>query len=206
MSRPSAKGDVGRELIATATIDLVAEHGYGAVGPETICAQAGLERRQFDRLFASMEHCFLSVYDEVGAALCTCVRSAYEGTRSWHDRIWAAGWAGMRFLQEDPQRARFLIVEVNGAGSDAQGRRDRLLQGLADLIDPGREELDETGFVSRSTAEIVAGAIYGTLLAKVDGGSIDRGEDFLPELVYMAVMPYLGSEAAEEELLVHTLR
>ena len=29
---------------------------------------------------------------------------------------------------------------------------------------------------------------------------------FLPELVYMAVMPYLGSRAAEDELLVQPLR
>ena len=60
--------------------------------------------------------------------------------------------------------------------------------------------------VSRCTAEIVAGAIYGTVLARIEAGSIERGEEFLPELVYMAVMPYLGARAAEDELLVQSLR
>jgi hypothetical protein len=112
----------------------------------------------------------------------------------------------MRFLTEDPTRARFLVVEVNGTGSGAQARRDQALQRLADILDGGRQELEKPESVSRCTAEIVAGAIYGTVLGKVEDGSIERGEDFLPELVYMAVMPYLGSRAAEDELLVQSLR
>ncbi len=149
---------------------------------------------------------FLAAYDEISAEFCDRVRRAYDGPASWHDRIWAAGWAAMRFLQEDPARARFFVVEVNGAGSRAQARRDRILQGFAELIDAGRAELEDPGSVSRHTAEIVAGAIYATALAKVQNGWIDRREDFLPELVYMAMMPYLGARAAERELLVQPLR
>ncbi len=149
---------------------------------------------------------FLSLYDEAAAALCERVRSAFERPAAWHDRIWAAGWAAMRFLREDPVRARFLVVDVNGAGGRAQARRDRIVHGLADLLDAGREGLEDPGSVSRVTAEVLAGAIYGTVLAKVEAGCIERGEEFLPELVYMAVMPYLGSRAAEDELLVQPLR
>ena len=112
----------------------------------------------------------------------------------------------MRFLQEDALRARFLVVAVNGAGSRAQARRDRVLQGLADMIDAGRAELEEPESVSRHTAEMVSGAIYGTILAKVRGGAVERSEEFLPELVYLAMTPYLGARAAEDELLVQPLR
>jgi AcrR family transcriptional regulator len=187
-------------------VDLVAEHGYEAASVQAVCERAGVGRADFDRRFADKEDCFLSLHDEIGADFCARARSAYEGATSWHDRIWAAGWAAMRFLQEDPERARFFVVEVNGAGGAAQARRDRILQSLADLIDAGRRELEDPASVSRCTAEIVAGAIYGTILTKVEGGWIERGADFLPELVYMAVMPYLGSRAAEDELLVQPLR
>ncbi len=112
----------------------------------------------------------------------------------------------MRFFEEDPARARFLVVEVNGTGSGAQSRRDRTLQGLADIVDGGREELEKPESVSRCTAEIVAGAIYGTVLGRIESGYIERREDFLAELVYIAVLPYLGSRAAEDELLVQPLR
>lgn len=201
-----ALADPARERIAAATVSLVGSRGYAPTSVEAICEQARTRRSHFDRCFAGKEDCFLTVHDEVCADFCDRVRAAYAGVSSWHDRVWAAGWAAMRFFGEDPTRARFLVVEVNGAGAGAQSRRDRILQRLSDILDGGRGELEQPGKVSRCTAEIVAGAIYGTLLAKIEEGCIERGDDFLPELVYMAVMPYLGSRAAEDELLVQTLR
>jgi AcrR family transcriptional regulator len=201
-----AAADPARQRIAAAVVFLVGSRGYAATSIEAICEQARTRRSHFDRCFAGKEDCFLSIHDEVGAEFCDRVVAAYAGASSWHDRVWAAGWAAMRFFSEDPTRARFLVVEVNGAGSGAQTRRDRILQRIADVLDAGREELDEPSSVSRSTAEIVAGAIYGTVLGRIESGSIERGDDFLPELVYMAVMPYLGSRAAEDELLVQSLR
>ena len=201
-----AVADPARRRIAAATISLVGSYGYAATSIEMICERARTRRSHFDRCFAGKEDCFLSLHDEVSGELCERVGAAHQGASSWHDRLWAAGWAAMRFFAEDPIRARFLIVEVNGAGGGAQERRDRVLQGLAEIIDGGRDEAEEGRKVSRCTAEIVAGAIYGTVLGRIETGSLERGEDFLPELVYMAVMPYLGARAAEDELLVQSLR
>jgi AcrR family transcriptional regulator len=198
--------DPARDRIAAAMIALAGTHGYAETSIEMICERARTRRSHFDRCFAGREDCFLSIHDEVAAEFCERVLAAYSGASSWHDRVWAAGWAAMRFFEEDAARARFLVVEVNGSGTGAQARRDRILQRLADILDGGREELEKPDSVSRCTAEIVAGAIYGTVLARIEGGYIERGEDFLPELVYMAVMPYLGSRAAEDELLVQPLR
>jgi AcrR family transcriptional regulator len=198
--------DPARDRIAAAMIATAGTRGYAETSVEMICQQAETRRSHFDRCFAGKEDCFLSVHDEVSAEFCERVLAAYSGASSWHDRVWAAGWAAMRFFEEDAARARFLVVEVNGSGSGAQARRDRILQRLADILDGGREELEKPDSVSRCTAEIVAGAIYGTVLGRIESGYIERGEDFLPELVYMAVMPYLGSRAAEDELLVQPLR
>jgi AcrR family transcriptional regulator len=187
-------------------VDMVGSRGFAAVDVGAVCAQAQVNRAHFDRCFADLEECFLGLHDETMAELCARVDSACDGRETWHDRVWAAGLAAMRFLQEDPVRARFLVVAVNGAGSGAQGRRDRIVQRIADLLDRGRGEVDGERPVSRCTAEIAAGAVYGTILTRVESGSIDRGEEFLPELVYLAVMPYLGARAAEDELLVQPLR
>jgi AcrR family transcriptional regulator len=203
---PAHRPDPARARIAAAIVHLAGSHGYAQTSVEMICEQARARRFHFDRCFAGKEDCFLCVHDEVAAEFCGRVLAAYEGANSWHDRVWAAGWAAVRFFQEDPVRARFLVVEVNGSGAGAQARRDRALQRLADILDGGREELEHPERVSRCTAEIVAGAIYGTLLSRIEAGCLERGDDFLPELVYMAVMPYLGSRAAEDELLVQTLR
>jgi AcrR family transcriptional regulator len=202
----NAPADPARDRIAAAVIELVGNRGFAETSIEMVCEEAETRRSHFDRCFAGKEDCFLCIHDEVAAEFCDRVLAAYAGASSWHDRVWAAGWAAMRFFHEDAHRARFLVVEVNGSGNGAQSRRDRVLQRLADILDGGRDELEKPDSVSRCTAEIVAGAIYGTVLGRIEAGCIERGEDFLPELVYMAVMPYLGSRAAEDELLVQPLR
>jgi AcrR family transcriptional regulator len=197
--------DPVRKRIALAMVELGAEHGLEAITVAMVCERAGVGRAAFDRSFSGKEDCFLRVHGEIALEFCQRTGAAYAGPRAWHDRIWAGAWAAMRFLQEDPVRARFFVVAVNGAGARAQARRDRVLQGLADMIDAGRAELSEPESVSRSTAEMVTGAIYGTIMTKVRDGAIERDEEFLSELVYMAMMPYLGARAAEDELLVQPL-
>ncbi|HEV7483818.1 MAG TPA: TetR/AcrR family transcriptional regulator [Solirubrobacterales bacterium] len=201
----SVTEDPVRKRIAMAMIELAAEHGLESTTIAMVCERAGVGRAAFDRNFTGKEDCFLKVHGEVALEFCQRAGTAYAGPRAWHDRIWAGAWAAMRYLQEDPMRARFFVVAVNGAGTRAQARRDRVLQGLADMIDAGRGELEEPESVSRSTAEMVAGAIYGTIMIKVRDGAIERDEEFLSELVYMAMMPYLGARAAEDELLVQPL-
>ncbi len=187
-------------------VEIVADHGFAAVDIEALCELAEAGRSHFDRCFADLEDCFLGVHDEVMEELCARVDAACNDRTAWHDRIWAAGVGAMRYLQEDPARARFLLVAVNGAGSGAQLRRDRIVQRIADFLDGGRGEVDGARAMSRCTAEIAAGAVYNTILAKIESGSIERGEEFLPELIYLATMPYLGARAAEDELLVQPLR
>lgn len=187
-------------------VEIVADHGFAAVDIGTLCERAEVGRSHFDRCFADLEDCFLGVHDEVMEELCARVDAACDGRTAWHDRIWAAGVGAMRYLQEDAARARFLVVAVNGAGSGAQVRRDRIVQRIADFLDGGRGEVDGARSMSRCTAEIAAGAVYNTILAKIESGSIERGEEFLPELIYLATMPYLGARAAEDELLVQPLR
>lgn len=206
MSGPRRGRDPARERIAAAMVEMVAGYGFAAVDIGTVCERAEVGRSHFDRCFADLEDCFLGLHDEVMGELCARVDAVCEGRAAWHDRIWAAGMAAMRYLQEDSDRARFLVVAVNGAGSSAQARRDRIVQRIADFLDGGRGEVDGARPMSRCTAEIAAGAVYGTILTKFEAGSIERGEEFLPELIYLATMPYLGARAAEDELLVQPLR
>lgn len=149
---------------------------------------------------------FLRVHDEVAAAFWNHLWPVYAGALGWHDRIWAAGFAMMGFLRDDAQRARLLLVAVNGAGPEALDRRDRIVERFADLLDEDPRRNGTPGpRRSRATAEIAAGAVYRMLVVKVEAGAIERGEEFLSELIYMAVVPYLGTHVAESELAVQPL-
>ena len=138
--------------------------------------------------------------------LCGRVRTAFDAPAGWHDRIWAAGLAAMRYLREDTLRAHLLVAGWNRGDDVSIAIRSRILSGLAELLDGGRHGAAKRGARSHGTAEITAAAVYGLLLAKVESGALERGADFLAELVYVAVMPYMASGTAEGELAVEPLR
>ncbi len=195
-----------RDRIAEALVHLVGARGYDATTVEAVVELAEVRREDFDRRFADKEECFLAAYDEVAAEFGRRVLSSYFEAEEWHERMWAGGAEAIRFLEEDGERARFFVVEVVHAGRQAQARRDMILHQLAELVDAGRDQLEDPKSVSRGTAEIVAGAVYGTVLTKIKHGWPAWGRDFLPELMYMAVLPYLGAQAAEAELRLQPLR
>jgi hypothetical protein len=71
---------------------------------------------------------------------------------------------------------------------------------LFDLIDLGRRERRLRGSISRATAEAIGGTIFFQMYASYQAGSVDAVRARVPEMMYVAVLPYLGAEAAEEEL------
>jgi AcrR family transcriptional regulator len=187
-------------------ISLSGTHGYQATTVEAVCGFAEVPRSEFSSRFTYKEDCFVAAHDETAEEFGERVLTAFDSHTNWHDGMWAAAWAAQGFFREDPIKARFFAVEVNGAGPRAQARRDGVMKIVANLVDSGRSELDDPDSISRATAEMVAGAFYSTIQQKIVEGSLDRGENFLVELLYIAVLPYLGSRAAEAELKVQPLR
>lgn len=202
---PKPSGDPVRDSLTRAIVSLTGTHGYAATTVEAVCGLAEIPYSEFARRFIDKEDCYLAAYNEIAAELGELVLPVYKAHQAWHEKVWAAGWAAVGFLQEDPVRARFFAVEVNGAGARAQAHRDRVMQVFVDLVDGGRAELDEPDSISRATAEIIVGSISSAVRSKILDGGIDRGEDFV-DLVYMAMLPYFGARAAEAELQVQPLR
>jgi len=71
---------------------------------------------------------------------------------------------------------------------------------IAGLIDAGRNELDDPEAVPHTTAEALAGSAYGQIYSRVVRGETEGLPDLVPQLMSAAVMPYMGVEAAMEEL------
>jgi AcrR family transcriptional regulator len=204
--RPADSGDPIRDRLVRAMIKMSGRHGYDATTVEAVCGLAEVPRSEFSRRYASKEDCFLDAFDEQSVEFGERILAAYNAHAAWHDKLWAAGWAAMSFLREDTVRARFFVQEVGVTGARGRARGDAIMHIFADLLDGGRVELGTPETVTRASAEMVAGAIYFTIRNKILAGAIDRGEDFLAELVYLAVLPYLGARVAESELDVHSLR
>ncbi|HEX5928474.1 MAG TPA: TetR/AcrR family transcriptional regulator [Solirubrobacterales bacterium] len=187
--------------IREALLDLVSERGYGAVTVGDVVAQAGVERADFDRLFAGKDELCVAVFDEISRSAQDGVLAAFEAGEGWRNSLRASAYAMVRYMRDHPREVGFGALHILAAGDLAQVYREQQLQQWVDLIDLGRQELDDPDSMGRGVAEGVLGSINARLLRELEKGQgTESLERFVPELMYIAVRPYLGHEVAREEL------
>jgi len=167
-----------------------------------VLEHAKVDRQTFERNFADLQECFVDVLAELSEQFLRAVAEACASESRWRLQIRAVAYAMLEFLVEDADRARFLFVESPFGGDRAQLIRDQGLEAMYDLIDRGRYELPDPDRVSRATAEAIAGTIFNRIHTAIEQGALEVGTAMVPELMYTVVLPYLGAEAAMEELSI----
>jgi len=192
-------GSAESSRILEATIEIAAERGYAETTVEIILDRAGVDRPTFDRHFRGKYDCFLSAWQQINEECLEHMVAAYNSQEDWPDRLRAVAYEVVHGLRHDPSRASF-GVEVLAAGDAARARRDMTMRVIASLIDAGRKEMADPDAVPHTTAEALAGSAYGQIYSRVVRGDIDQLPELVPQLLSAAVMPYLGVEAALEEL------
>jgi AcrR family transcriptional regulator len=189
-----------RERISDALLDLCFERGYRATTVPMLLERAGVDRATFRRLFTDLENCFCEVYRELQVELTEIVVEAVVAEPTWRDRLRATAYSMADYVSEDERRAHFTVIDVRTAGDRAIYMMNQLYERLFDLIDEGRREPGVRDSVTRATAEAIGGTFFFQMFSSYEPGSADDARARVPELMYLAVLPYLGREAAEAEL------
>src|SRR5262249_9382506 len=128
-----------------------------------------------------------------------CVR-AYTRPAHWQDKLRAAAAELLEFLEQEPAASRVLIVELLNAGPKGRARRDMTIRLLASLVDPASDDLAAPESLSRDVAVGVAGSVFITLRSKMLRRPPMAPAEMIPQLMCMALMPYVGVDAALREL------
>ncbi len=185
-------------------MDLVIAHGYGAPTMEMVVARAEVTQAEFHRYFIDLEDCCLQIYIDNLINLDRTVYETFERPGTWRERLRATIYASVRLLRDNPRKVRFDVIEMSSAGALPQIYRERQLERLVDIIDMGRGELDDPDSLTRSTAEGVIGSIYLLALEAVqdESGSVGDPVSVVPDIMYVALRPYLGHEVAMEEFSI----
>jgi AcrR family transcriptional regulator len=187
-----------RERILAAVADVASAASYAEMTVEDIIVTAGVSRRTFYEHFKNKDDAFLAAYDEAAAELVERVVTAIEAADDFADRARAGLAAFLDFLASRPTLSRMCIVEVLAAGPGAVARRNGVMRAFAAMIEEdARRLLDETA--PALTAETVVGGLYEVVYTRVLRGEIRELPGLLPDLVYSALLPYLGPGAADAE-------
>jgi AcrR family transcriptional regulator len=198
---PDSKSDEVRRL-REALLDLCVERGYANLELTELLERAAVDRGAFESEYSGLDACFAVVLGQIYAEFFTRAQEAVAGQSGWRDRMRATAYALLRFLRADERVARLAAVEAQDAGEGAQRLFLETFNRLVDLIDEGSAEAAGPDSPSRATALGVGGVVFARIQEAVAEGELGLGEEEIPELMYAAVFPYLGAEAAEEELRI----
>jgi AcrR family transcriptional regulator len=196
---------VQRERVLAAMLRATAELGYREVSVQDVLERAGVSRPTFYEHFENKEDCFLAAFDTAAARLRERLEAAAgaEDAESWRERLRLGIEELLRFVVEEPDAAMSLIVDARAACPPALIRRDELLDHFAGCIDSQvRAEAPSDSAPSAIAAVGIVGGIEALLYSRLYKGETDRLDALLPSLMYFAVLPYEGHEAASEELAV----
>jgi AcrR family transcriptional regulator len=183
-------------------IELCFERGYAELTIEALCSRAGVQCAEFEREYDDLQDCFCGVFERELDLLLAEFAAVLEYSAGWRERLRAVAYALHRWLAADAARTHLMVTEIRSAGERAQQIQWRGIQRMIDLLDEGRSQAEDPDRLSKATAESLAGGILTQIYAAVADGSLTPEANLVPELMYAAVLPYLGPEAAAEELTI----
>jgi AcrR family transcriptional regulator len=192
-----------RDRILDGMLETVGTDGYESTSVRSLLARTGLYRQAFYDHFSSKEECFLAAYDAGLARVEALLRSAAAGEGAWRGQLRAGLGALLDLLDTEPALGRALLVEVHPAGEAALAKRNAALVRAQSFLEGGRAEaaaLPDTPTAPRIAPEAVAAGIQVVLHSRLASGKPGELKRLLPEFVFVAVLPYFGTEMAQAEM------
>ncbi|HYP56231.1 MAG TPA: helix-turn-helix domain-containing protein [Solirubrobacterales bacterium] len=191
-----------RERLLEAMVRVAAAKGYEATTVGDVAEFAGVSETTFHQAFASKEECFLEAYDAVIDVLVAHVASAFEAAAGepWPERIGTGLRALVELLAAEADIARMAMVEVTAAGDKARERYRAALARFTPFLEEGRTYSGQGEELPPDTARFAIGGATSMIFDEVRAGRGPELTRLLPDLVFAVLMPYLGAEAAEDEM------
>jgi AcrR family transcriptional regulator len=189
-----------RQRILTGMLEAVGEVGYDTTSVRTVLDRTGLYRQAFYDNFASKQDCYLDAYDAALERIEAGVVGAASQHETWRQQLRAGLGALLDFVDSEPRIARALIVEVHPAGEEAVAKHTAALARTHGFFDSARSEPGATEAAPAITSEAIASGIHVVLHSRLASGDRNGFHRLLPELMYVAVLPYFGGEAARAEM------
>lgn len=187
-----------KERILDATEKLVAEHGCAGTSIEAIVKEAGVSSVTFYEYFEGKEACFVAAFDRAVSwgldRIVAAIREAGEvGELSWPEQIATGLRTSTRLIVDAPERARLCLVEAQTGGPELSVHFEAALDRLAAKLREGRALPTAPAGLPATHEEATAGALAWLLRERVETGDAEKLEALYPELIDIALAPYLGA-------------
>jgi AcrR family transcriptional regulator len=195
---PRLPQDIGvrsqRQRILKAMAKSCAEKAYSTTTIADIVARASISRGTFYKHFANKQECFYATADAFLVELQGAAAIAYARSEDALpiDAVRDVIAAVLERLAAQPDQAKLLLVEAPIVDPEIVRRYRNF------VIDVLEKQLRSGGVVGDAQAnpEIAFGRAKVLIADYVAAGQVEQLPSLLPELVYIALLPYAGQETA----------
>lgn len=221
---PDRAGDPRRRAL-DAFVWMAAHEGYRDTNLEWTLELAGVPEPVFAEHFADKRDCMLAALDDLIDRTGAAVRAQIDPCAPWPEQVREGLGALLGELARDPDATRVMFVECLAAGEAALARIHRALAGCAPMLEQGLQGL-QPGLDGQPDPAIgrpdpaidhssppaidhpaidhlppqISEAIVWGIASVLHSRALERRTaempGLLPDLLYFALMPYLGHERA----------
>ncbi|MEJ7894062.1 MAG: TetR/AcrR family transcriptional regulator [Solirubrobacteraceae bacterium] len=194
--------ELQRQRLAEAAASVFARTGYADATAEAIAREAGMSKATFYEHFANKEDCILALFDRAMALLI----GAMQGVRDSQsdvapmERYKHSITALLGVMDQYPDYAQTLLIEIIGAGRPAMERRDSVFAAIAGYIDARNAEDAEAGLAPRlaspDDALAVVGATVELASRQIRTGVPDNIADLAPVIERLIRGVLIAAESA----------
>jgi AcrR family transcriptional regulator len=193
-----------RQRLLEAMAVVCARRTYAATTIAEVVETAGVSRATFYELFHDKEDCFVAAMDDwirmLAAAIQPVVYAERDGS-GWPGKLRDVISALLEFIAAKPEHATAAIVEALAAGDRAYDRYSAAAHLLVSQLDQGRAFMRAGPSPPSGTARAIVGGGESLIVAELGSGRGDRVPELLPDILYLALTPYVGQETALEHAL-----
>jgi AcrR family transcriptional regulator len=185
-----------RLRIMFATGKVVSERGYAAATVSEITRLAGVDGREFYRLYADKQEAFSAIHELGFQYLMAVTAGAFFAGSDWPQRIWEAFRAATQSVQENPTVAHVGFVESYAVGPRGIQRVEDSRIAFTIFLQEGyRHELAGTP-PSRLALEAIITAIFEIIYREARSSAEPQTTRLLGAIVHLCLAPFMGGEAA----------
>lgn len=156
-------------------------------------AERGFSEADAGRFVAAWERLETTYFERIVAIV--------DPLPGWRERFRAAASETARLVEARPAEARFLAVDALAAGELGRERQGAFASRIAALLDTAREELPDPDGVPKITSAWIAAMFFDRVYRRCTAPDGPDLPSQLPELMFLAVSAYFGTEAGLQELI-----
>jgi AcrR family transcriptional regulator len=185
-----------RERIMYAIAELSARKGYSATTVADIKAAAHIDQRVFYTHFRDKQQAFLAVHELAIHQTMAAATSGYFSASSWPERLWEGLLAGSQLQASHPYLCHVGYVEAHAIGAPAIQRVLDTQAAFTIFLQEGSQHTDDPP--SRTAMSAINAAIFEVGYQQTRAGRAQEIPRCLYPILYLALAPYLGPDAADE--------